>query len=87
MFPAYYSAYLIGKLAIMQLREEVQVAMAEKYSLKAFHDMFLYSGCMPVKLMRQAVAVKLKEQYDAELPPRTESLYQYAMRRAKSGKL
>ncbi|HEX7393186.1 MAG TPA: DUF885 domain-containing protein, partial [Thermoplasmata archaeon] len=52
MFPAYYSAYLIGKLAIMQLREEVQVAMAEKYSLKAFHDMFLYSGCMPVKLMR-----------------------------------
>lgn len=87
MFPAYYSAYLIGKLAIMQLREEVQMAMAEKYSLKAFHDMFLYSGCMPVKLMRQAVAVKLKEQYDVALPPRTESLYQYAMRRAKSGKL
>ena len=85
MFPAYYSAYLIGRLAILQLREEVQSAMAEKYSLKAFHDLLLNSGCMPVKFMRDAVAVRLKEQYGVDMPPRKESLYQYAMRRAKSG--
>ncbi len=87
MFPAYYSAYLIGRLAILQLREDVQATMGEKYSMKAFHDMLLYSGCMPVKLMRQAVAAKLKEQHGLELPPQKESLYQYAMRRAKSGNL
>ena len=87
MFPAYYSAYLIGRLAILQLREEVQVALAEKYSLKAFHDLLLYSGCMPVKLMRPSVAARLKEQYDVDLPPPKETLYQFSMRRAKSGKL
>jgi len=87
MIPTFYSSYLLGKLAILQLREEVQEAMADKFSQKAFHDALLYSGALPVKLMRNAVAVRLKEVHGVDLPPRRESLYQYSVRRARSGKL
>jgi uncharacterized protein (DUF885 family) len=87
MVPTFYSSYLLGKLAILQLRDEVQEAMGDKFSMKVFHDVLLYSGALPIKLMRGAVEVRLKELHGTELPPRSESLYQYAMRRAKSGKL
>jgi uncharacterized protein (DUF885 family) len=87
MVPTFYSSYLLGKLAILQLRDEVQEAMGDKFSMKVFHDVLLYSGALPIKLMRGAVEVRLKELHGIELPPRSESLYQYAMRRAKSGKL
>jgi len=87
MIPAYYSAYLLGKLAILQLRDEVQEAMGDRFSQKIFHDALLYSGALPIKLMRDGVASRLKEQHGVELNPRQESLYQYAIRRAKSGKL
>lgn len=87
MIPTFYSSYLIGKLAILQLRDEVQEAMGDRFSLKVFHDALLYSGALPVRLMRKAVEIRLKDLHGVELPPRKESLYQYAVRRARSGKL
>lgn len=87
MIPTFYSSYLLGKLAILQLRDEVELAMGDKFTPKAFHDALLYSGSPPIKLMRKATEVRLKELHGVTLPPRKESLYQYAVRRAKSGKL
>jgi uncharacterized protein (DUF885 family) len=87
MIPTFYSSYLIGKLAILQLRDEVQEAMGDRFSMKVFHDVLLCSGTLPVRLMRKAVEARLKEIHGVDLPPRKESLYQYAVRRARSGKL
>lgn len=81
MGPTYYSSYFIGKLGIEQLREEVHAAMGERFSLKFFHDSLVYSGCMPMPFMRRAVSLRLKREYGIELPERTESLFEYAMRK------
>lgn len=87
MIPTFFSSYFIGKLAILQLRDEVQEAMGDRFSLKVFHDILLQSGTIPVRLIRRAVEIRLRELYGIELPPRKESLYQYAVRRARSGRL
>ncbi|MFY9605808.1 MAG: DUF885 domain-containing protein [Thermoplasmata archaeon] len=81
MSPTYYSSYFLGKLSIMQLREDVQRALGKKFSLRLFHDWLLYSGCLPLRFMRRAVAQKMKEQFDADLGPQRETLHEYAMRK------
>lgn len=83
MIPAYFSAYLLGKLAIYQLRDEVEAAMDSKFTLKFFHDSLAYAGSMPMPFMRRAVSIKMGEQFGVELGPQKESLYQYAMRKAR----
>jgi len=84
MSPTYYCSYLIGKLAVLQLREEVQRTLGGRFSLKFFHDALLYTGCLPMPFMRRGVALRLKEQHGLELPPQKETLYEYAMREASS---
>ena len=81
MSPTYFSSYFLGKLSIMQLREDVQRALGNKFSLKLFHDWLLYSGCLPLRFMRKAVAQKMKEQFDVDLGPQRETLHEYAMRK------
>lgn len=83
MSPTYYSAYFLGKLALMQLRDDVKKAMGLKFSLKFFHDALLYSGCMPMSFMRRSIVLKLKREHDIVLPPQEETLYEYAMRKAR----
>jgi len=73
MSPTYYSSYFLGKLSIMQLREDVQRALGNKFSLKLFHDWLLYSGCLPLRFMRRAVAQKMKEQLDVDLGPQRDT--------------
>ena len=80
MTPTYYSSYFLGKLGIMQLRDETEAAMGDKFSMKFFHDSLLYAGCMPMAFMRRALAMRLKDQYGIELGDQKESLYGYAMR-------
>ena len=87
MFPAYFSAYLLGKLAIYQLRDEVQAALGSRFTLKFFHDSLAYAGSMPMPFMRRAVSIRMKEQFGVELGSQKESLYQYAMRNARDSKL
>jgi hypothetical protein len=57
--------------------------MGPKSSLKFFHDALLYAGCLPMAFMRRSVALKLKQQYGMTLGPQAETLYEYAMRRAR----
>lgn len=83
MSPTYFTAYFLGKLALMQLREDVERTMGPKSSLKFFHDALLYAGCLPMAFMRRSVALKLKQQYGMTLGPQKETLYEYAMRKAR----
>ncbi|OGS43277.1 MAG: hypothetical protein A3K76_07285 [Euryarchaeota archaeon RBG_13_57_23] len=82
MSPTYFCSYFIGKLGLMQLREEVKEVLGGRFSLKFFHDALLYTGCLPMPFMRRGVALRLGEQYGLDLPPQKETLYEYAMRKA-----
>jgi uncharacterized protein (DUF885 family) len=50
-----YLVYTLGKLEIMQLREDYKRMKGDHYSLQAFHDAFLQQGFPPVKIVRRAL--------------------------------
>ena len=52
---ATYMVYTLGKLKILQLRQDYKdykIKSGEKYSLKDFHDRFLQCGFPPLKVVR-----------------------------------
>lgn len=44
-------SYLIGKMALLRLRDEVQKREGNSFSLKSFHDRLLQIGGLPMKLV------------------------------------
>lgn len=51
--PTYPSAYLLGKTAIHDLRQQWQAQEGDAFTLQAFHDRLLSYGSPPVKLIAQ----------------------------------
>ncbi|HEY7776032.1 MAG TPA: DUF885 domain-containing protein, partial [Kineobactrum sp.] len=49
--PGQATAYLIGKLKIMELRERAQTALGEQFDIRAFHDEILGYGRVPLSLL------------------------------------
>ncbi len=50
-----YLYYTLGKLQILQLREDVKKAKGAEFSLQKFHDEFVKQGGIPVQLIRKIV--------------------------------
>lgn len=50
--PGYYS-YLLGKLMILHLREDMRKRDGASFSLQKFHDGLLSSGLVPMKIIRR----------------------------------
>jgi uncharacterized protein (DUF885 family) len=48
-----YLSYTLGKLQILQLREDYKKQEGEKFSLLKFHDTLLDNGMPPVQLLRE----------------------------------
>jgi uncharacterized protein (DUF885 family) len=61
-----YLVYTLGKWHILDLREEVRVALGTRYTPKLFHDTFLREGVVPLPLVRCAV---LHELAGRDIPP------------------
>ena len=78
--PTYFMSYFVGKLGVLQIRDDVQGLMGARFDLRFFHDALVYSGCMPMSFMRRAVALKIKDRCGLELGEPKESLYEYALR-------
>ncbi len=55
--PAYQMSYLIGKLAIMELREAAMARDGDAFSLAGFHDALLAEGSIPPALMWEAMGL------------------------------
>ncbi len=51
--PGQPMSYLMGKRAIMELREIIKAREGENFSLKSFHDRLLAEGSIPVSLIRE----------------------------------
>lgn len=55
VFPGQACSYMIGQLKIVELREKARKALGDKFSLRAFHDVVLNTGTVPLDLLEQEV--------------------------------
>ncbi len=50
-----YINYTLGKLQILDLREELKARQGDRFDLRDFHDTFLQYGALPINLFREIV--------------------------------
>lgn len=55
VYPGQATAYMIGKLKIMELREMARAELGEAFDIRAFHDVILKSGPVPLSIMEENV--------------------------------
>lgn len=51
--PGQALSYKIGQLKIIELRKKYEKQLGEKFSLAAFHDELLNSGCLPLEVLER----------------------------------
>jgi uncharacterized protein (DUF885 family) len=54
-WPGQACAYMIGQLRIIELREKARMAMADRFSIKAYHNLVLETGSVPLEVLGQEV--------------------------------
>ncbi len=55
VFPGQACSYMLGQLKIVELRDKAQKALGSKFSLRAFHDVVLNTGTVPLDLLERQV--------------------------------
>jgi uncharacterized protein (DUF885 family) len=53
--PGQACAYMIGELEILRLRAKAEQALGPKFSIKAFHNIVLRTGVVPLEVLGQAI--------------------------------
>jgi uncharacterized protein (DUF885 family) len=65
-WPGQALAYKMGQLAIRKLREQAKTQLGSKFDIKAFHDVILNGGALPLDLLQERVERWIKEQGSAK---------------------
>jgi len=53
--PGQATAYKVGMMEILRLREEARTALGEKFDIRNFHDVVLKNGAVPLTVLRELV--------------------------------
>jgi uncharacterized protein (DUF885 family) len=59
--PTYPLSYLLGKLEILKLRDEVKEKLGEDFDLHEFHSQLLATGTIPIKLAKKEIIERIKK--------------------------
>jgi len=78
-----YLSYFIGMLRLLQLREDVENALGDRFDLRDFHDSILNAGCLPIHYMRRVEKIRLRKDFGVDLPNPKESLLDFTKRLVK----
>ena len=60
--PGQATAYMIGKLKIMELRNKAMEELGDKFSWQGFHDQILKYGPVPLSILEENVNQWIAEQ-------------------------
>ena len=55
VYPGQATAYMIGKLKIMELREKARAELGSQFDIRGFHDAILSTGPVPLSIMEENV--------------------------------
>jgi uncharacterized protein (DUF885 family) len=58
--PIQPSSYLVGKLQILELRDEYKRLKGDDFELKEFHDALISHGSIPVDLIRRLMLTETR---------------------------
>lgn len=55
VYPGQATAYSIGKLELLRLREEARASMGDRFDIRGFHDVVLRAGAVPLDVLAEQV--------------------------------
>jgi uncharacterized protein (DUF885 family) len=61
VMPGQATAYKIGMLKILELRQEYKQALGDKFDVREFHELILRNGALPLDLLTQQVKLASQE--------------------------
>ena len=56
VWPGQATAYKTGQLALLEMREDTEDALGERFSLRDFHEAVLLNGAMPLDILKKTMA-------------------------------
>jgi uncharacterized protein (DUF885 family) len=62
VWPGQATAYMVGRETINRLRDEAQLQLADKFDLRAFHDLVLTNGSVPLSVLDTVVKNWIQQQ-------------------------